>query len=59
MNETVLNALLANGTPEELKAVLAGLRNEHALLDRAVKEVEGKQRRVVEALALKQEASLK
>jgi hypothetical protein len=58
MNEVVLSALLANGTVEELKAVLQDFRNEHALLDRATKEVEGQQRLVVEALAKRQEASL-
>jgi hypothetical protein len=59
VNEVVLSALLANGTVEELKVVLRGLRGEHALLDRALKAVEGKEHRVVEALAQRQEASIK
>ena len=59
MNETVLSAVLANGTRDELKVVLAGLRGEHALLSRALKEVESKENRVVAALAVRQEEALK
>jgi len=51
VNEVVLNALLANGSREELKVVLKGLRGEHALLDRALKSVEDNENKVVEALA--------
>lgn len=58
MNEFVLNALLANGSREELKVVLKGLRGEQALLERALKTVVGKEKRVVEALARRQEEAL-
>lgn len=59
MNEFEWNALINNGTKEQLKLELQELRNELFTLTRKERMIEKKQQEIVQALARITEAELK
>ena len=58
MNSVVFDALVCNGSREELKAELAVLREARRLLQREDDRLVARQKLIVEALARRQEEEL-